>query len=99
MKQTPDQYQNTYTNRVAQFQKEQKPLNAGPQTKKNGKASKTVSVAEENPYLRARTETLAKYPAWRRAQIEDMERNNDIDNHIYDDFVHDVAKLGDQYFS
>jgi hypothetical protein len=95
MKHTPKQYQNTYDNRVAQFNKEQKPLNTGTPNKKT--LAKTAAASSNNPYVRARIEVLTTYSSWKKKQIEIMERTNDLDNHIYNDFIHDVAVLGDKY--
>lgn len=95
MKHTPEQYQNTYTNRVKQFEQSQPHLNAGTQPK--GKPSKAIPASIENPYLRARTEILTHYPDWKRAIIKENEENGTLDGHIYQDFVHEVAVLGDKY--
>lgn len=54
-----------------------------------------VATSMDNPFFRARIQILAKYPAWRKSEIERMERDNNKDNRYYDEFVREVAALGD----
>lgn len=55
-----------------------------------------LAAASKNPYVRARAQVLMKYPEWRRKEIATMERTGNTDNKHYEDFVHEVATLGDK---
>jgi len=57
--------------------------------------TKTLAISSKNPYLRARIQILEKMPSWRKKEIAEMERTGNINNQFYDDFVHQVAMLGD----
>jgi len=48
-----------------------------------------------NPYVKARFKVLKTFPEWRRREVEEMEKTGNINNPHYDDFVKQVAKLGD----
>lgn len=88
-------YENTYENRVAQFKKEEKIAAVAQKQRKT--TVTTSSTDTKNPYLRARIEILNNYPEWRKNEIIEMERIKNTDNRAYNDFVHDVAVLGDTY--
>lgn len=52
---------------------------------------------ESNPYIRARAEVLKKMPSWKRNEIATMEKEHNLDNPYYDDFVKQVRILGDSF--
>ncbi len=85
--------ENTYSNRVAKFKKDQKA--SAPIVNKMTEKSKPVST--ENPYLRARNEILDKYPNWKKKEVQTMEAGNDLNNPHYLEFVKEVAELGDSF--
>jgi len=60
------------------------------------KLDATLSLSSKNPYVRARIVILQKLPAWRRNEIAEMEKTGNIDNKFYEEFVHEVAILGDK---
>jgi hypothetical protein len=88
----------TYANRVAQFMKEEQ-LQADADTlrAKAGVGKTTRATDTQNPYLRARTKVLTDYPEWRRNEIQEMEKEMNLDNRFYNEFVKDVARLGDVF--
>jgi len=55
----------------------------------------TLALNSTNPYVRARVMILQKLPAWKRKELEQMEKTGDINNKYYQQFVHDVRVLGD----
>lgn len=57
----------------------------------------TPPTGETTPYLRARVQVLMRYPEWRRNEVLEMERVNDLDNRHYGDFVKEVVALGDSF--
>lgn len=59
------------------------------------KLDAALALSSKNPYIRARVAVLQKMPKWKRNEIHDMERNRNIDNPHYQEFVHEVAILGD----
>jgi cytochrome c-type biogenesis protein CcmH/NrfG len=63
------------------------------------KLTETLGLTSKNPYIRARIMVLQKYPAWRRSEIGTMEQNGDINNKFYEEFVREVAALGDKLSS
>ena len=77
----------TYKNRVKQFNQTTKSTTR--------KKNRTRKVNKSNPYLMARTQILNDFPQWRRNEVMQMEKENNIDNHHYENFVHLVAELGD----
>ena len=85
--------ENGITSRIAQFERDQK--------KSSPPAQKKPSIAptSSNPYLQARHKILAAYPEWRRNEMATMEKNGDFNSRHYDDFVHEVAVLGDSLTS
>lgn len=89
------QYENTYANRVAQFEQDEKKATAAVSKKKT--ATPKVAVNTENPYLRARLKVLADYKEWRRNEIEELEKSGNINDPHYLSFVKEVAALGDSY--
>jgi len=87
----------TFENRVAKFEKDEKLRRDTAALRAKYNASNTVKAADEqNPYLRARLQVLMKYPQWRRNEVLEMERTGHINNPHYDSFVHDVAVQGDR---
>lgn len=60
------------------------------------KLEAVLGLTSKNPYIRARTAILLKYPADKRNAIKDMETSGNINNFRYDAFVKEVAALGDQ---
>ena len=65
--------------------------------KETPKASAPVVVEKStNPYVMARMQVLKELPAWKRHEIEDMEKNKNTRNQHYQDFVKSVAQLGDK---
>lgn len=57
----------------------------------------TPSVNNTNPYVRARNDVLKTFNEFQLKQIADMESGKREKNYVYDDFVAQVRKLGDQY--
>ncbi len=55
-----------------------------------------LGSSSPNPYIRARCEIISKMPESRRLAIEQMEKGEKPKNHVYDDFVKEVTKLGDK---
>lgn len=49
-----------------------------------------------NPYFQARMTVLGKYPEWRRNEINNMEKEGNLSNRFYADFVTQVSTLGDK---
>ena len=59
------------------------------------KLDKALAISSKNPYIRARVQILEKMLKWKREEIHMFERTGNINNRFYDDFVHEVRKLGD----
>lgn len=59
------------------------------------KLRKTLATLSKNPYIRARIQILEKMIGWKKKEIIEMEQTGNIHNKFYDDFVHQVAILGD----
>jgi len=55
----------------------------------------TIDVASKNPYIRARIMVLNKMPAFKRKEIEEMEKTGNIENDKYKQFVKEVSNIGD----
>ena len=53
----------------------------------------------DNPYFQARMKILEKYPEWRRNEVKRMEKEGNLSNRFYDDFVSQVRELGDKLSS
>jgi len=66
-----------------------------PKKSDDAKLTETLGLSSKNPYIRARIMVLKKYPQWRRNELRDMEQSGNINNKFYDEFVHEVAILGD----
>jgi hypothetical protein len=77
----------TYENRVAEFEKNQRGCKSD---------SLIPNEKSSNPYYTARLYVLANYPEWKKKQLLEMEKIHDIDNSTYMRFVKDVAKEGDK---
>ena len=60
------------------------------------KMSTAEEISSKNPYIKGRIDVLKKYPAWKRNEITEMEKNGNINNHSYDRFVKDVEEAGDK---
>jgi hypothetical protein len=96
-------YINTYENRVAEFEKQQKYLNskakpAEPVSKEAIDAGIPATLDKrfvKNPYEIARDKTLLDMPEFRRKEILSMEKRGDTNNARYNEFTARVAKLGD----
>lgn len=67
-----------------------------PKKDESSRLSNTLAASSKNPYIRARQQVLMKYPEWRRKEIATIEKNGDFDNKHYQDFVKEVAALGDK---
>ncbi len=52
-------------------------------------------VKGKNPYSLAKDIIIRKLPAWKRREIEEMEKTGNINNRTYDDFIRQVHDLGD----
>ena len=67
------------------------------QKKTTPKKVSTPSPIEtsSNPYVKARNKILQGYNEWRRREIAEMEKTGNVNNRFYNDFVHEVAVLGD----
>lgn len=65
-------------------------------TQDKPKLEAVLGLTSKNPYIRARTAILLKYPADKRNSIKDMEQTGNINNSRYDAFVKEVVILGDQ---
>ena len=48
-----------------------------------------------SPYLRARVIVMNKYPIWRQKEIVTMEKEKNLDNNHYEEFVKEVVRVGD----
>lgn len=64
------------------------------------KVAPTQQITSNNPYLIARNKILDNWRSktstiWKAKEIEEMELTKNINNRHYDDFVHEVAMLGD----
>lgn len=64
---------------------------------KKNPIAKSSPKNENNPYIRARAEVLKKMPSWKRNEIATMEKEHNLDNPYYDDFVKQVRILGDSF--
>ena len=79
----PKQTPQSYLNRTAQFERDQK-KNPAPSPKS------IPPAASGNPYLQARLKVLAKYKAWRQTEIKELEATNKTNNSHYASFVIDI---------
>jgi len=66
-----------------------------PKVDDSAKLNDSLASTSKNPYVRARALVLSKMAAWKRKEIEEMEKNGNMDNDRYKDFIAEVAKLGD----
>jgi len=53
-----------------------------------------LGATSPNAYVRARTKVLLDLPLWRRHELERMEKNGDLDNRFYTEFVQRVMEYG-----
>lgn len=66
------------------------------------KLDKALALSSKNPYVKARVQILIKWAnnpntAWRAKEIEQMECGKLPKNKHYDEFVKEVATLGDSF--
>lgn len=59
------------------------------------KLDMALALSSKNPYIRARIMILQKLPTWRKKELAEMEKTGNINNKHYEEFVHEVAILGD----
>jgi hypothetical protein len=59
------------------------------------KLDTALGLTSKNPYIRARIMVLEKLPAWRKKELAEMEQTGNINNKYYEEFVREVASLGD----
>ena len=59
------------------------------------KLTENLGKSSKNPYIRARIMVLEKLPEWKRHELARMEQTGNTNNRYYDEFVHEVAILGD----
>ena len=83
---------NTYVNRVAEFEQQQK---------QHAPCATNVIISppsgnSKNPYRIARETVLNNFPEWRRNEVLGMERSGNLDNSHYMQFVKEVAEEGDR---
>jgi hypothetical protein len=70
----------TLTDRVAQFERDQR--------KNQAPSQPTLPpVSSDNPYLKARIEVLTKMNEWRRNEIKQMEDKGDTNNRFYSQYL------------
>lgn len=94
---------------LAQLEAEQNPFKGNPtiaQMLKEGNAilvdeAKKSAVEEKksvltSPYAEARRLALKSMPGWKRNELLAMESKHDLENRLYNDFIKDVAKKGDE---
>lgn len=89
----PKIHENTYKNRVAEFEQQQKQQPCSITQKVQPKVAK---CNPKNPYLLAREKVMAGLPDWRRTEVLGMEARGDLDNSHYYQFVKMVAEEGDK---
>jgi hypothetical protein len=64
-------------------------------TNEQTKLDTVLGMISKNPYIRARHMILEKMSLARKKELEDMEKSGNTDNKKYQDFIKEVAKLGD----
>lgn len=57
----------------------------------------TLGSTSSNPFIRARIQILNKMSPFDRHEIERMEKTHDLNNRFYEDFVHRVRVLGEEF--
>lgn len=72
----------TYKNRVSEFEKKE--------IKKPLPKAEIHSQSFQNPYAKARVQVLANCKEGRRIEIMAMERDGNINNRWYDQFIADI---------
>lgn len=77
------------------------PLKPSPQKDESKRLSNTLASTSKNPYIRARAQILSGWAnnprtAWRAKEIESMEAGRIPKDRHYDEFVKEVAELGDK---
>lgn len=68
-----------------------------PKLSSSKKLENVLGEKSENPYIRARIQILKDLSAEKRARIEKMEADGNIDNPIYVEFVKSIRILGDKF--
>jgi hypothetical protein len=87
----PNRTPETYANRVAQFLKDEKLHSDATTLRSKGKTpTHPDTVAAENPYLQARLKVLSGYKEDKRIELTAMERDGNIDNRWYAEFIVDI---------
>ena len=66
-----------------------------PQPKKKT-SNKSPAASKKNPYLQARLNVLNAYLEWRRNEVAKMEKEGDVENRFYRDFLKSVQEEGDK---
>lgn len=84
-------------NKLLQAEPGAKPPKIKPPQQKpdNAKLEASLAAMSKNPYIRARGMILEKLSTSRRKEIMEMEKNGNINNTKYQEFLNDVTKLGD----
>lgn len=95
--------QNTYNNRVAQFEADEKKAKAA--EKHAAKAATAIEKktlpsdikSMSNAYCVAYNKVLAELPAWKRTEIIGIIKDKDYDNRFYEEFIIQVLQVvGDE---
>ena len=97
---------NTYSNRVLQFAKDEdarrereaakKRKNTPPSPSPITSDSPSPQHNGENPYVKAYSIVFDKLPPWKQREIKEMESNKNTDNRFYADFAKAVRMVGDE---
>jgi hypothetical protein len=91
----PNKPSDTYVNRVAQFEADER--------RKAAEAPTEISPTQlpstsENPFIRARVDVLNKYNEFKRREIAEMEKTGNKENRVYQEFVAEVALAAERYY-
>ena len=86
----PSPSQNTFTNRVAQFEKQQKVAAPVAPLKSTPNLPLLPTTDYYQRYVEARSKVLASYPEEDKMAILKMEKNGNTDNREYDRYVCDL---------
>lgn len=105
-------YLNTYTNRVKQFEEDEKRKAKSPvvksQDKKQAPTAKPSPAVlpeafpangETNPYKRARLEVLAAMEPADRTHILELEEAGKLDDRLYNEFIAKVSQVAEKYIA
>lgn len=91
----PNKPSDTYANRVAQFEADERRKAAEVQPEL---PPLQIPSTSENPFVRARVDVLNKYSEFKRREIEQMEKTGDKSNRVYEEFIADVAQAAERYY-